>query len=379
MFSLTAEQEMMLDAVGDIAQSFEADAFTWEGEVPWENLQTLADHEFLGVCLPEAYGGGGMSELAHILTVEKVGRVCPDTAMVMNAQALVAPRAIAMFGSESVKEQYLPSVTRGESLIAVGISEPSAGSDVASMTSTITEEEGHLYLNGEKTWCSYFPDSDAAIVWAKFPEGIGTVVVDLDDPGIEVANHFTNMAGDTQTHFFMEDVHVPDENVLVRGRDTFKEQLEALNWERLAGAVHANSQAVCALEHALEYAQTREQFGQKIGEFQGLRWTFAEMTRKIEASRALSYQAAATAEAGDGTPDPLAVSIAKLQASQIVEDVVSDALQIFGAAGYQQGHPLEYLYRMARGRSIGGGTNEIVKNRIADLLFERGLPSVDDH
>jgi alkylation response protein AidB-like acyl-CoA dehydrogenase len=369
---------MVVQLVEELAENEFADrAFDWDGAFPWANVERLADQGLMGINLPEAYGGGGLTEFEAILALETIGRVCPDTANAFYGQSMVAPRAIDMFGTEAAKERYLPPVCAGESAIAIAISEPGAGSDAAAMDTRLAEDDGELYLSGEKIWVSYVEAADAAVVWARFPDGnLGTVVMDFDAPGVEINEHYTNMAGHHQTHFFMEDVHIPEEQVLVSGRDALKEQLKALNWERCGSAAYANAMARCAYETALDYAKDREQFGQPIGEFQGLRWKFADMAKELEAARSLTYRAVLNAEARGRVPDRLETSIAKLHASETVETVVSEALQAVGATGYQREHPLEYLYRLARGRRIAAGTDEIMKNTIADAVFESGLPEV---
>ncbi|MEF8857056.1 MAG: acyl-CoA dehydrogenase family protein [Haloplanus sp.] len=377
MLSLSAEQRMLVDTCRDLAESeFADDAFTWGGETPWENIRTLADHGLLGVNFDEEYGGGGMSEFEVMLMTEVIGRVCPDTARFVNSAHMIAARAIDMFGSEAAKQRYLPGVVDGEYMISIVISEPGAGSDVKAMETEIEEtDDGDLYLSGEKIWVSWVPESRAGVVWTKFPDDtLGTVVMDFDDPGVEVTNHFTNMAGHTQTQFTMDDVHIPEEHVLVRGRDAFKEQLKALNWERLSVASYANTIAACALDKALEYAQDRVQFDQPIADFQGMEWKLADMLKELELSRSITYQTAEAAVAQGRVPDPLGTHIANLYAGEMVERVVSEALQVHGANGYQQGHPLEYLYRLQRGYRLGGGTDEIQKNTIARRLKDEGVP-----
>ncbi|OLZ39434.1 acyl-CoA dehydrogenase [Natrinema saccharevitans] len=377
MASLSDEQQMLLETASDLAENeFAEKAYEWQGETPWENLETLAEHGFLGINFDEEYGGAGMSEFEAMLLNEAVGRVCPDTASFLNSLHMVAPRAIDMFGTPEAKAAYLPPLTEGNDFIAICISEPEAGSDVHSMNTTIEERDGDLVLNGEKTWVSRFDEASAGVTWVKFPDGLGTVIVDFDDPGVEVSNHYTNMAGHEQTHYYMEDVVIPPENVLTRGEDAFKEQLKALNWERLAVASISNTWALAALEHALEYAQDREQFGQPIAEFQGLEWKLSEMVTHLEASRALTYRAAEDAVARGRVPDPLQTGAANLFSGQTAETVISEALQICGANGYQQGHPLEYLYRLQRGWRFAGGTDEVQKNTIARWLKRGGAPSL---
>jgi alkylation response protein AidB-like acyl-CoA dehydrogenase len=374
MFALTDEQEMIVNSVEQLAErEFAADAFEQEGEVPWEKVQTLADRGFHCVNIAAEYGGGGMSEFETALIVEALGRIDPFTAQVTYSQSMVSAKTIEMFGSEGAKERYLPPITAAESLVVIAMSEPQAGSDVQSMQTTVEEtSDGEMYINGEKIWCSQFPEADAAVVWTKFPSGsIGSVIVDLGDPGIEVVNHYTNMFGGKQTHFFLEDVPVPPENVLVRGKDTLKEQLKSLNWERCGNAMMSNALALSAFDRALAYAQQREQFDQPISDFQGIRWKLADMAKSIQASRSLTYAAAKSAETNGGSPDRLQTSIAKLYSAQMVERVTSEALQIHGATGFMQGHPLEWLYRRARSRRLGAGTDEIQKNNIAETLLKR--------
>lgn len=377
MISLSPEQELLVSSVADIAESeFTDRAFDWNGEPPWENAQRLAEQGFLGVNFSEEYGGGGMTELDAILVMETVGRVCPDTAELLYNLQLVAPRAIELFGTEAAKERYLPPVLAGEDNVAIGISEPEAGSDVGSMRTRVEEDGSELVLNGEKTWVSHVEHSSAVLVWAKFPEGLGSVIVDFDWDGVEIQQHYENMAGHHQTHFVLENVTVPEENVVTRGPDGFKNQLRALNWERLGSATLANAIASCALEKALDYAGQRTQFDQPIGDFQGIEWKLADAATDLEASRALTHRAATRAHEQGRVPDRRDASMAKLHSSEMVERVVSEALQVHGANGYQQGHPLEYLYRLARARRLAAGTDEIQKNQIAASLKEEGLRDI---
>lgn len=380
MLSLTNEQKMFVETLEQLASREFADkAFEWGGETPWENIDLLADRGFYGINISEEYGGGGMSELEALLSIDIVGRVCPHTANVLYTQQVVAPRAIEMFGSDVAKEKYLPPVTDGDDMIAIAISEPESGSDVKSMQTTLREEDGDLVLNGEKIWVSNVRESSAAVVWTHVEdEGLGSVVVDLDDPGVEIQEHYTNMFEEEQTQFHLEDVVVPDENVLTSGPDGFKEQLKALNWERLGSSAIANALAANALDKALDYAQQREQFDQPIADFQGIEWKFADMITQLRASQSLTYGAAERAVERGRIPERLDTSIAKLYSAEMVEEVVSEALQIHGANGYQQGHPLEFLYRMARARRIAAGTDEMQRNTIAHTVKKGGIGSLLD-
>jgi alkylation response protein AidB-like acyl-CoA dehydrogenase len=375
MLNLSAEQETIVQTLAELSKKeFADEAFESHGQPPWENIELLADRGFLGINIDEVYGGGGMGEFEAMLVIEAVGQVCPDTAEFLYNQQMVAPRAIEMFGTDAAKQKYLPPVTAGEDAIAIAISEPESGSDVGSMNTRIEEEDGELVLNGEKIWVSNVKAASAAVVWVKFPEGLGSVIIDLDDPGVSIDQHYTNMAEHEQTQFRMDDVAVPEANVLTRGKEGFKKQLKALNWERLGSATLANSIARNAIEKSLDYAQQREQFGQPIGDFQGIEWKLADMLKELEASRTLTYRAAVNAHSQGRIPDRLDASLAKLYSGEMVEYVTSEAIQIHGANGYQRGTPVEYLYRLARGRRLAAGTDEIQKNTIADVLKKEGLP-----
>ncbi|WP_276258951.1 acyl-CoA dehydrogenase family protein [Haloglomus litoreum] len=376
MLDLNDEQRMIVSSLRDICEDkFEKTAADWNGEMPWENLRILADQGFYGINLAEEYGGGGMTEFEAILATEVIGRVCPLTAWQYGDQHLISPRAIEHFGSEAAKERYLPPIVRAEERIGVGMSEPQAGSDLKAMETTFEDrDDGDILVNGEKIWMSSAPECVATIVWGMFPEGMGTVIMDLDSEGVEFIGDFTNMAGEVQSQVAMDDVVVPEENVLVRGEDMFKRQMEALNWERLAGATIANATALCALDQAIQYAKDREQFGQPIGEFQGVGFKLAEMVTELQASRQLLFQTAKNAVEQGRVPDPMETLMASLYAAQTAGKVVDEAVQIHGANGYMQGHDIEYLYRFARGFRIGGGTDEIHKREISKFVQREGAP-----
>ena len=379
MTTLTADQREYAERAEAVAEEFADDAYTWEGSVPWENLQRLAEADLYCPSISEAYGGQGRSDVAAMLLIEAVGRVCPDTGWFTYMQSMVGPRAIDLFGSEAVKSEYLPAVTAGESFVSIAISEPEAGSDVGSMSTEVTEDDdGTLVCNGEKTWVGGVPFGDAAVTWVRFPEGLGSVVIPYDDPGVEIEEVYTNMAGYAQTRFSIDDVVIPKSHVLTRGKEAFKRQLISLNWERLGSSALTVAWAETALERALAYASEREQFDQTLDEFQGIEWKFAEMYRQVETAASLVYGCAAGAQGHEEPPSRLRTSTAKLHCSQIAEEVVSEAVQVVGARAYQQGHPLEYLYRFARSRRIAAGTDEMQLNTIARALKSDGVPAVSD-
>ena len=378
MTTLTPEQQAFAEHAEAVADEFADDAYSWGGEVPWEKLERLAEEDLYCPSIDKAYGGQGLTDVEALLLIQAVGRACPDTGWFTYMQSMVGPRAIDLFGSEAVKAEYLPAVTAGESFVSIAISEPDAGSDVANMTTEVTESNGKLVCNGEKTWVGGVPFGDAAVTWVRFPEGLGSVVIPYDDPGAEIEQVYTNMAGYAQTHFTIDDVTIPEAHVLTRGTEAFKQQLISLNWERLGSSALTVAWAEAALEQALAYASDREQFDQSLDSFQGIEWKLAEMYRQTETAASLVYGCAAGAQGHERPPSRLRTSTAKLHCSQIAEEVVSEAVQIVGARAYQQGHPLEYLYRFARSRRIAAGTDEMQLNTIARALKSDGLPPVSD-
>lgn len=372
-FQLTEEQQLVYQTASDIAtEEFEETAFTWENEFPARNQQILADQGLLGIGLPMEYGGGGYSPVEVLVAQEAVGRICPDTAHVLSRSSMGPPRVIAELGSEYLKEKYLPDVCAGETILSVAISEPEAGSDAGNMQTSIEYDGDELVLNGSKMWVTKAEQCSAFLVYARFPDdNIGAIVVDKDTPGLSLDDGTTNMAGHVQNELYFDDCRVPEEQILVHEKEAFKELMIEFNVERCHNAMMCIACGLNAFDKALTYAQEREQFGQPIGDFQGIEWKLADMAIELEAARLLIYRAAANAQ--DSDPSRLETSIAKVKANEAGQMVVDEALQVHGAMGYMQESPLEYMYRWVRGWKIAGGTVEVQRNGIASHLKKYGL------
>lgn len=372
-FQLTEEQQLVYQTASDIAtEEFEETAFTWESEFPARNQQILADQGLLGIGLPMEYGGGGYSPVEVLVAQEAVGRICPDTAHVLSRSSMGPPRVIAELGSEYLKEKYLPDVCAGETILSVAISEPEAGSDAGNMQTSIEYDGDELVLNGSKMWVTKAEQCSAFLVYARFPDdNIGAIVVDKDTPGLSLDDGTTNMAGHVQNELYFDDCRVPEEQILVHEKEAFKELMIEFNVERCHNAMMCIACGLNAFDKALTYAQEREQFGQPIGDFQGIEWKLADMAIELEAARLLIYRAAANAQ--DSDPSRLETSIAKVKANEAGQMVVDEALQVHGAMGYMQESPLEYMYRWVRGWKIAGGTVEVQRNGIASHLKKYGL------
>ncbi|MFB6211442.1 MAG: acyl-CoA dehydrogenase family protein [Halobacteriales archaeon] len=374
-FQLSEEQRLLKQTARRIAEEELADrAFTFDGAYPMENAPILAEAGLLGISIPEPYGGGGMTPIEVLMVQEEIGRICPDTAHLISHTSMGAPRAIAHLGTDYLKEKYLPGICAGEYVMAIAISEAEAGSAAGEMQTTAEDDGDGVVLNGSKLWISHPLAAEAFLVYAKFEEGIGGVIVDKDADGIEIAETYTNMYGGHHAELVFDDCRVDNEQVLIRGEDAFKTLLQTFNVERCHNAMMSVSMARNAFEKSLEYAQDREQFGQPIGEFQAVSHKLADMAINLEAARLLVFQAAnaTMTEDDDGLPTRLLTSVAKVFANEMAEEIASDAVQIHGANGYMQGHPVEYLYRKVRGREIAGGTVEIHRNGIVDALYKHG-------
>jgi alkylation response protein AidB-like acyl-CoA dehydrogenase len=370
-FELTEQQRLVRRTARDLAEEqFADDAFTWDN-IPLENAKTLADHDMLAVSLPEEYGGAGMSALDAVLAMEGVGSVCPQTANTIHAACFGPSRAIDTFGTDEQKAEYLPPVAAGESVIAIAISEPEAGSHATSMTTSAEADGDEYVVNGRKAWVSDSDIADAFLTYVVLPDGhIGSLLVDRDTPGFTVADPDGNMAGEPQSELYFDDARVPKEKVLLSGPDAFKKQITAYNIERIGAMAKVWVAAKWTFDEALEYAQQREQFGQPIGEFQAVQHRLAEMAMRLKTSRLLIYEALAD----DELPSRIDSSLAKVYVSEACQEVVDDALQIKGAAGYVGDTPESYLYRFVRGFQIASGTNDVHRTMIAKSLAESGYP-----
>ena len=359
------EQLLLKQTARQIAQElFRPCAFKWEGVFPEENMKVMREQGLCGVSLPEKYGGGGFGLAEEALVLEEIGRVCPDTAMAMTL--IAPPRMINELGAEELKRKYLPAYCQEGRKIAIAISEPEAGSAVNELRTSAVSAGDKVVIDGEKIFVSHADVCCAFVVFVRFEEGIGAVVVDADAPGLQIGKADINMAGYGLHGLVFDHCEIPAENVVVRGKNSFERLMQAFNNERCLSAVWSVAMSLCAFDMALEYSQQRKQFGRKIGDFQGIQWMLADMAMRIESARLLTKQAV-------DSPNRLNSSMAKVVACEAVEKVTSDALQIFGGTGYIKPHPMEYLYRLARGRKLGGGTVEIQKNMIARELVRNGL------
>lgn len=368
---------MLVDVVDSLAEKeFRPLAARWDEneEFPWENVRKLAELGLLGSSIPEKYGGAGRGVLDTVLIVEHIAQHCFNTAGIMTLHCGTCSRAISHFGSEELKQQFLPLMARGEKLAAYAQTEPDAGSDVGNIRTKAVLDDDHFVINGSKIFISNSHEADIFVVLARFNEapgtkGVGAIVVEKDTAGFSVSKKDRKLGfkGTSISEIVFEDMRVPRSNLLVDGGD-FRKMMEAFNAERCGNAALSLGVAQGAFNEALRYSEERSQFGRTISSFQGLRWMLAEMATQVEAGRLLLYRAATNAE--EGLPNLLETSMAKVFCNDMGIDITNKAIQIHGGYGYMNEYPVERMYRDARFPALGGGTVQIQKNLIASELLK---------
>lgn len=375
-FKLTDEQRQIVGTVRALTQStFKARGLAYmNGAFPWDNIRALADIGVLGMAVPQAYGGSEFAVFDTALVLEEIAKGCYVTAMAVLGEVGVQTRIIATYAPEAVKRRLLPAVCKGECILAICMTEPQAGTDVANY-STNTERRGAtLHLKGVKTLCSRAEEARAFVVFTRLDgtpgrDGIGCVLVERDTPGLVLSGKFHTMGGEYLHEVRFEDCELPAENLLL-GEGGLKTLLSAFNTQRCLNPSISLGLAEGAFDEALRYARERTAFNRPIGEFQGMRWKLADMLTDIEAGRGLLYRACATA---NPFPDPLLAAQAKVFCNEMSLRVTSEAVQVFGGYGFTDDCLVSRLYRGARYGSLGGGTSETLR----DLIGKRLMASAD--
>jgi len=331
-------------------------------------VSKMGELGFYGCVIPESYGGNGLGFLALALITEEIARVHSAMRVFMNMQ--VGPAlALLRFGSEELKKRWIPPLIRGESVGCFAITEPDAGSDVAAMRTTAVRDGDSYALNGSKIWISNAPVADSALIYAvtdrsQKHRGISAFYADLHQPGVSRrALDALGVHASPLGELTFENFRVPAENLIGKEGEGFKICMWQLNQTRLSCAAGALGVARAAKEAAVSYANQREQFGQKIGQFQMIQDVIAQMVVHEEAARLLVYRAAWLADRGQ--PNNLEVSIAKYTAAEAAAYAADGALKILGAYGYSTEFPVERYLRDSKSYQIVEGSSNIQKLIIA--------------
>ncbi|MFW6193381.1 MAG: acyl-CoA dehydrogenase family protein [Gemmatimonadota bacterium] len=351
-----------------------------EGEFDREIVDRLGELGFFGMLVPPEHGGLGMNLLTYLCVLEEIARADASVAVSLSVHSSLPCHLLLEHGTAEQKERWLEPMAEGDLLGAFSLTEADSGSDAASLSAEARRDADGWVLEGEKMWVTNGASADLVVTFARTDEpgdrrgkdGIGAFVVPTGVDGWRPSKKERKMGlrGSETVAVRLDGVRLGEGHLLGDPSQGFRYALSALEGGRLGIAAQAVGIAAAALEHARDYAAQREQFGRPIEEFQGMRFKLADMTRRVEAARALLHRAA-RAYMMDDPRSLLLSSAAKLEASETAMEVSREAVQTFGGYGYAREYPVERLFRDAKITEIYEGTNEIQRIVIARELFSR--------
>lgn len=372
-FNLSEEQQMFADSVRRFAEANLAkDALTraHDSRFPFDVASQMAEMGLLGIAFDPADGGQGGSLMDSVIAIEQIASVCPRSADVVQAGNFGPIRTFVEYAGAEQKSRYLPDLLAGRAVISLGMSEPDAGSAVTEMKTSARADGESYIINGSKVFGTHSPDANLFLVYLRFGPGlggIGSVLVERGTPGFIVGKASSFMSGEEWSPLYFEDCRIPTANVLL-GPGGFKKQISGFNVERLGNSARALALGRYAFNLAREHAKVRRQFGRTLCEFQGLQWKFADVVTKLDSAQLLLYRAASVEQ---GLPSAYHTAMAKLACNQAGFEAANEAIQVMGGLGYTTEALAEYCMRRTRGWMIAGGSIEILKNRIAEDVFDR--------
>jgi alkylation response protein AidB-like acyl-CoA dehydrogenase len=378
-FDLTSEHIMIQQAARDFAQNELAPIsaeFDESGDFPIETINKMGAMGFMGIEVPEEFGGAGMDTLSYVLALEEICKVDAAHGTVMSVNNSLYCYAILRFGTEEQKERYLTPVASGEAVGAYSLTEPMSGSDASTMRSRAVLEGDEYIINGRKSWVSSAPYAKFVLLFTvtdpeKGHRGITAFLIDSENTGYSRGKTEPKLGirASGTSEILFENYHAPISTRLGEEGEGFKIAMAVLDAGRIGIAAQALGIAVASYEASLEYAREREAFGQKIGQFQGISFKLADMKTQIEASRLLIYQAALAKQRSKESGDryTLEASMAKLFASETAMFCSHAAVQIHGGMGYSKELPVERFFRDAKITEIYEGTSEIQRLVISRL------------
>ena len=383
LFPFTEEHEMIRQTAREFAQREIAPIaaeFDESGDFPFETIMKMGEMGFMGIEVPEEYGGAGMDTLAYVLALEEICKADAAHGIIMSVNNSLYCFGIQKFGSEYQKQEFLRPVASGKSVGAYSLTEPMAGSDAGSIRCQAVREGEHYILNGRKSWVTSGPVANYIVVFTmtapeKKHKGITAFIIDKNLPGFSVGKKEPKLGirASATSEILFEDCRVPIENRLGEEDEGFKIAMTVLDVGRIGVATQALGISGAAYEASLSYAKEREAFDKKIGEFQGISFKLADMKTKLEASRLLVYNAAMAKERSKTTGErfTLEASIAKLFSSEACMFISHAAIQIHGGIGFSKELPVERYFRDAKITEIYEGTSEI--QRLVISRMETGL------
>lgn len=383
-YGLTEEQIILKETVARIAKGKiapGADKRDEEEAFPWDMVDVLRENALLGTDFPEKYGGSEMGLLSLCLVIEEIAKVCVSTTVILTTHELGA-MPIFLAGNKEQKERFLPPLASGVKLVAFGLTETNAGSDVADLMTRAVRNGDHYVVNGTKRFITHGDVSDLICIAAKTDpsvpghKGTSMFVLEKGIPGLSIGKYENKLGirASSTVEIILEDVKIPAEYLLRREGDGFQIIMKTLDFTRIPVAAQAVGIGQGALDYAIRYTKERTQFGKPIFSFQGLQWMMADMATRVEAARQLTLKAASLFEKLPKNLERLPKELirysamAKLFAADAAMAVTTDAVQLLGGYGYVREYPVERMMRDAKITQIYEGTSQIQKVVISNTL-----------
>jgi len=373
-FEFTAEQNQFADSVRRFAQDHLATGAlkrAYDPRFPFDVAQLMSKQGLMGITLPQSDGGQGGTLMDAVIAIEQTAAVCPRSADVVQFGNFGPIRTFAEYGTQTQKARWLGELLAGRMVMSLGMTEPDAGSALTDLKTSARADGSHYVVTGSKVFSTFSPDAQIFLIYVRYGpglSGIGSVIVERGTPGFTIGAPSAFMSGEEWCELHFNECRVPAENVLL-GPGGFKKQMAGFNVERLGNTARSLAYGRYAFNVARDYAATRRQFDRPLCEFQGLQWKFADMAIKLDGAQLLLYRAAVNADRG--LPSAYETAIAKVACNQAGFEAASEAVQIMGALGYSRETLVEYCMRRTRGWMIAGGSIEMLKNRIAEHVFDR--------
>jgi len=377
-FELSEEQKQVRDTAREFATREvlpKAAAIDKEHRFPKELVQQMASLGFLGVAVPEQYGGAGMDNVSYVLAVEEISRACASTGVIMSVQNSLVCDPILKFGTEEQKKEWLPRLASGEIIGCFGLSEPEAGSDAAAQKTTARLVGDEYVIEGVKNFITNAPQASVCVLFtmtdpSKGHRGITAFILPMDAKGVRCGppDDKLGIRGSHSSQIFLEEVRLPKRFVLGEVGQGFKVAMATLDGGRIGIAAQAVGIARAALEDALRYAGERKTFGKLLAEHQAIQFKLADMATEIDAARLLTWRAARMKDLG--VRHTMESAMAKVFAAEVANRAAKEAVQIYGGYGYITEYPVERHLRDAKITEIYEGTSEVQRIVIASSLIK---------
>lgn len=376
-FNLSEEEQLFFDTVSRFAEKElapDAAKRANSTEYPWDVARRAAELGLIGITFDPADGGAGGTLMQSVLAIQAVAEHCPRSGDVIQAGNFGPVRTFYEYATPDQKTRFLPDFMAGKAVFSLGMSEPGAGSAVTELQCSATEDGDDYIINGTKVFGTNSVEANLFLIYVRFGPGvggIGSVLVERGTPGFEIGQPTGFMNGEEWSQLYFDNCRIPRANLLL-GPGGFKKQIAGFNVERLGNSSRAVAVGRHAFNLARDHAADRKQFGRPLCEFQGLQWKFADMALKLEQAQLMLFRAVSNAK--DGLPDAQDTAMAKLACNEAGFFAANEALQVMGGTGFSSDSTAQYCVRRTRGWMIAGGSVEILKNRIAEGVFDRRFP-----